>query len=137
MRPKILVDTGPLVAYLREDEYHHAWAVDQFKAHARPLLTCEAVIVEATFLLRRAKRSHEKLLDLIASGAIAIGFDLEGDAEVVSSLMTQYNNVPMDLADACLVRMAELYPNSTLLTLDSDFQIYRKHRREVISVILP
>ncbi len=137
MRPKILVDTGPLVAYLCEDEYHHVWAVDQFKAHARPLLTCEAVIVEATFLLRRAKRSHEKLLDLIASGAIAIGFDLEGDAEVVSSLMTQYNNVPMDLADACLVRMTELYPDSTLLTLDSDFQIYRKHRREVISVILP
>ncbi len=137
MRPKILVDTGPLVAYLREDEYHHTWAVDQFKAHARPLLTCEAVIVEATFLLRRAKRSHEKLLDLIASGAIAIGFDLEGDAEVVSSLMTQYNNVPMDLADACLVRMTELYPDSTLLTLDSDFQIYRKHRREIISVIIP
>ncbi len=94
-------------------------------------------MVEATFLLRRAKRSHEKLLDLIASGAIAIGFDLEGDAEVVSSLMTQYNNVPMDLADACLVRMTELYPDSTLLTLDSDFQIYRKHRREVISVIIP
>jgi len=137
MRPKILVDTGPLVAYLREDEYHHGWAVDQFKAHARPLLTCEAVIVEATFLLRRAKRSHEKLLDLIASGAIAIGFDLEGDAEVVSALMTQYNNVPMDLADACLVRMTELYPDSTLLTLDSDFQIYRKHRREIISVIIP
>ncbi len=51
--------------------------------------------------------------------------------------MTQYNNVPMDLADACLVRMTELYPDSTLLTLDSDFQIYRKHRREIISVILP
>ena len=137
MRPKILVDTGPLVAYLCEDEYHHVWAVDHFKAHARPLLTCEAVMVEATFLLRRAKRSHEKLLDLIACGAIAIGFDLEGDAEVVSSLMTQYNNVPMDLADACLVRMTEWYPDSTLLTLDSDFQIYRKHRREIISVIIP
>ena len=137
MRPKILVDTGPLVAYLREDEQYHAWAVDQFKAHARPLLTCEAVIVEATFLLRRSNRSHEILLDLIASGAIAIGFDLEEDAEVVSALMTRYSNVPMDLADACLVRMTELYPDSTLLTLDSDFQIYRKHQREVISVILP
>ena len=137
MRPKTLVDTGPLVAYLCEDESHHAWAVDQFKAHAHPLLTCEAVMVEAAFLLRRSKRSHEKLLGLIASGAIRIAFDLEEEIEVVSAMMTQYSNVPMDLADACLVRMAELHPESTVLTLDTDFQIYRKHKRETIPVIMP
>ena len=51
--------------------------------------------------------------------------------------MTRYSNVPMALADACLVRMAEQHANHTVLTLDSDFQIYRKHRREVISVIMP
>ncbi len=66
-----------------------------------------------------------------------IGFDLEGEAEVVSALMTRYSNVPMALADACLVRMAEQHANHTVLTLDSDFQIYRKHRREIISVIIP
>ena len=133
----VLVDTGPVVAYLQENERNHEWAIEQFKAHPSPLLTCEAVIVEATFLLQRLSRSHEKLLGLIASGALMIGFDLEREAEVVSTLMTRYSNVPMALADACLVRMAEQHANSTVLTFDSDFHIYRKHRREVISVIMP
>ena len=137
MRPKILVDTGPLVAYLCANEHHHAWAVNQFKAHARPLLTCEAVMVEAAFLLRRSNQSHEKLFGLIASGAITIGFDLEEESEVVSALMTRYSDVPMDLADACLVRMAEWYPGSTVLTLNADFHIYRKHQRDLIPVIMP
>ena len=133
----VLVDTGPIVAFLHEGERHHDWAVEQFSTLPLPFITCEAVIVEATFLLRRSNRSHEKLLDLITSDALMIGFDLEGEAEVVSALMTRYSNVPMDLADACLVRMAEQHANSTVLTLDSDFQIYRKHRQEVISVIMP
>ena len=137
MRPKILVDTGPLVAYLCANEHHHAWAVGQFKTHARPLLTCEAVMVEAAFLLRRSNQSHEKLFGLIASDAIAIGFDLEEESEVVSALMTQYSDVPMNLADACLVRMAEQHPKSTVLTLDTDFHIYRKHKRDLIPVIMP
>ena len=102
----VLVDTGPVVAYLQENERNHEWVLEQFKAHPSPLLTCEAVIVEATFLLQRLSRSHEKLLGLIASGALMIGFDLEREAEVVSTLMTRYSNVPMALADACLVRMA-------------------------------
>ena len=133
----ILADTGPIVAFLHAEDSHHDWAIKQFSTLSLPFITREAVIVEATFLLRRSNRSHERLLDLIASGALTIGFELEEDAEVVSALMTRYSNVPMDLADACLVRMTELYPDSTLLTLDSDFQIYRKHQREVISVILP
>ena len=133
----VVVDTGPIVAFLHEGERHHDWAVEQFSTLPLPFITCEAVIVEATFLLRRSNRSHEKLLDLITSDALMIGFDLEGEAEVVSALMTRYSNVPMDLADACLVRMAEQHANSTVLTLDSDFHIYRKHRREVISVIMP
>ena len=133
----VLVDTGPIVAFLHEGERHHDWAIEQFSTLPLPFITCEAVIVEATFLLQRLSRSHEKLLGLIASGALMIGFDLEGEAEVVSTLMTRYSNVPMDLADACLVRMAEQHAKSTVLTFDSDFHIYRKHRREVISVIMP
>ncbi len=133
----VVVDTGPIVAFLHEGERHHDWAIEQFSTLPLPFITCEAVIVEATFLLQRLSRSHEKLLGLIASGALMIGFDLEREAEVVSTLMTRYSNVPMALADACLVRMAEQYANRTVLTLDSDFQIYRKHRREVISVIMP
>lgn len=137
MRSEILIDTGPLVAYLCENEEHHAWAVEQFKKHARPLMTCEAVFVEAVFLLQRSSRSHEKLFGLLTSGAITIAFNLEDDVEPLSALMTQYRDVPMDLADACLVRMAEQYEKSRVLTLDADFHIYRKHEREAIEVIMP
>lgn len=137
MRSAILVDTGPIVAYLCEDESHHAWAVEQFKAHARPLYTCEAVLVEAAFLLRRLHRSHTKLLALLESGATTIAFDLEAESATIAALMTQYSDLPMDLADACLVRMAEQHEDSRVLTLDSDFHIYRKHDRETIDVIMP
>ena len=68
----VLVDTGPIVAFLHEGERHHDWAVEQFSTLPLPFITCEAVIVEAIFLLRRSNRSHEMLLDLIASGALLI-----------------------------------------------------------------
>ncbi len=137
MRPTILIDTGPIVAALDRRDAHHAWTAAQFKALPAPLLTCEAVLMEAAYLVQRAGSHPERVLDLVTTGALTVSFDMEAEVEALKHLLRRYHDVPMDLADACLVRMAELYPNSTLLTLDSDFQIYRKHRREVISVILP
>ena len=137
MRPTILIDTGPIVAALDRRDAHHAWAAEQFKAFPAPLLTCEAVLMEAAYLVQRAGLHPERVLDFVTTRALRVSFDMEAEAEALKHLLRRYHDVPMDLADACLVRMTELYPNSTLLTLDSDFQIYRKHRREVISVILP
>ena len=137
MRPTILIDTGPIVAALDRRDAHHAWAAEQFKAFPAPLLTCEAVLMEAAYLVQRAGSHPERVLDLVTTRALTVSFDMEAEAEALKHLLRRYHDVPMDLADACLVRMAELYPNSTLLTLDSDFQIYRKHRREIISVITP
>ena len=137
MRPTILIDTGPIVAALDRRDAHHAWAAEQFKTFPAPLLTCEAVLMEAAYLVQRAGSHPERVLDLVTTGALTVSFDMEAEAEALKHLLRRYHDVPMDLADACLVRMTELYPDSTLLTLDSDFQIYRKHRREVISVIMP
>ena len=136
----VLADTGSVVAFLHEGDEHHDWAVEQFRRLPLPFITCEAVIVEAAFLLRqrtRSPRAHERLLGLIARGALAVDFDLEGEADQVSALMTRYSTVPMDLADACLVRMVSRRPEAAVLTLDSDFYIYRKNQREVIPVIMP
>jgi predicted nucleic acid-binding protein len=133
----VLLDTGPLVAFLQQDEWHHVWAVQQFQQIARPLWTCEAVISEACFLLRQAPAGVQKIQAFLERGDLVLDFNLATNQSRVFSLMHTYANVPMSLADACLVCMAEAVPESRVLTLDRDFQVYRQHRRQPIPVIIP
>ena len=133
----VLLDSGPLVAYLASDEAHHAWATEQFRQHDGPIITCEAVISEAWFLLRRQPRHLSRLRAMLADGVFDLSFHLEDHAAVISRMMDRYHDVPMSLADACLVRLSEVHPRLPLLTLDSDFKIYRRHGRQLIPVITP
>lgn len=137
MRRKVLLDTGPLVALLNGSDRYHAWARDQFAVIEPPLATCEAVIVEACHLLRHQPDGERIVLDILKRGVVEIDFALRGEIEPVQELRTRFANVPMDLADACLVRMAELRHGSRLLTLDSDFTVYRMQGRRVVPTILP
>ena len=137
MRRQFLLDTGVLVALLSKSDAFHQWAIPTVTTVNQPLLTCEAVITEACFLLQRDSRSQQAVLSLVNKGALQIGFCLLDEVETIKELITRYENVPMSLADACLVRMTELHPESTILTLDSDFRIYRKHRNQEIPVIMP
>lgn len=134
---EILADTGPLVAYLDRGDREHAWAKETFKHLTRPLLTCEAVIAEALFLLRRGGIDPDGLLSLITRGLVVPEFSLSSEIGAIQQLMKTYRNIPMSLADACLVRMAELHENSKVMTLDSDFVVYRKSRRKVIPLLRP
>jgi len=88
-------------------------------------------------LKKRTTQEPAILLEMVHNGSIEVSFHLDDEAKAIEQLMRKYTNVPMSFADACLVRMAELYPNSAVLTLDSDFRIYRKNRNQVISVIMP
>lgn len=137
MKSQILLDTGVLVALLSKDDQFHQWAVATVSAICYPLLTCEAVITEACFLLQCDSRSRRAVLSLVNRGALQINFCLSDEVKAIEDLTTRYENVPMSLADACLVRMAELHSDSTILTLDRDFRIYRKHRNQEISVVIP
>lgn len=134
---RIILDTGPLVAYLRKSDHHHAWATEQFKQLQPPFWTCEPVLTEAAFLLGRfgVSQSVDCLLELLARKALRVDFNLADESGRILELTQQYRNVPMSLADACLVRMVELNPKSLLLTLDSDFTIYRLFGREPIALI--
>ncbi len=133
----IILDTGPLVAYLAADEQHHAWATEQFMEHEGPVITCDAVISEAWFLLRRSQRHQKRLRLMLADGVFDLGFHLEDEAAAIAGLMERFDDVPMSLADACLVRLSEKHPKLPLVTLDSDFKIYRRHGRQLIPVISP
>lgn len=137
MRRQILVDTGPIVAFLDRRDTHHAWATEQFKRYPRPLLTCEAVCAEAAYLLQRNGLDPAYITDLLLAGALSIGLDMEAEAAALQVLLRRYSDRPMDLADACLVRMSERYPDSQVLSIDADFTIYRRNGREPIPLIAP
>jgi len=133
-----LVDTGPIVAFLNRRDRHHGWAVETFSTVRAPLLTCEAVLSEATYLLRRLTGGPEKAIELLTRGVVTVPFRLEGEAPAVKKLLARYGNVPMDLADACLVRLTELHADCVLLTVDSDFRdVYRRNGRQAIPTVLP
>ena len=134
---QILLDTGPWVALLCRDDKYHDWAKQQFAYHPGPFLTCEAVVAETCFLLARTGLDSSRALAFVERGVVQVGMALSQQVAAVSGLYQRYGNVPASLADACVVRMSELYEPSSVLTLDSDFHIYRRHGRKVVPTIYP
>jgi predicted nucleic acid-binding protein len=133
----MLLDTGPLVAYLIRQDACHDWANSVLFQTSQPLLTCEAVLTEACHILRNTVGAPEAVIELVVCGAIRVAFGIGGNARQVHALMRKYGDLPMSLADACLVRMAETAEDPTVITLDGHFQIYRIHGRRVIPTIMP
>lgn len=134
---RIIVDTGPLVAYFNRRDRWHRWVADQMAALNPPLVTCEAVLTEACFLIQRAGGRPVDLIGKVVQRSLEIGIDLEEDAAGIESLMQRYADTPMSLADACLVRLTERFPDCRLFTLDSDFEHYRRNGRQVIPLLHP
>lgn len=133
----VILDTGPLVAYLNAAEQDHDWAVAQFDQIVTPVLTCEPVWTEAAFLLSRRGGNIDALWSVLRSGSVQFAFDLETDYESIAALMRRYADVPMSLADACVVRMSESQRNCEVFTNDRQFRIYRRFNRQVIPLICP
>ena len=130
-----IVDSGALVALLDPREEHHRWARETFFRQPEPWFTCEAVVSETFFLLHEPHaRALEKLL---RQGYLRLGLNLADELAQVLDLMDKYADVPMSLADACLVRMSETLPDPVVLTTDADFKIYRRHSRQVVPYRLP
>ena len=135
MARNVLVDAGFLVALLSRSDSHHQWAVMQAPGHAPPWRTCEAVLSEAFHLL--GARGSPGLSALLHRRALIAAFNLDNDMESVLKLLQKYADVPMSLADACLVRMTETFPDPVILTTDSDFRIYRRHSRQIVPCMMP
>jgi uncharacterized protein len=135
MKSRVIVDTGPLVALLNRADTHHAWVVQQLRDIQPPMITCEAVLAEATYLTRAVPGARAALIEMLGEGFLSIGMALADHHSAILAMVRRYTDVPMSLADACLVRLAEIYPQSPVLTLDSDFVVYRKNGRQVIEVI--
>jgi predicted nucleic acid-binding protein len=134
---QVIVDAGPLVTLFDRGAEHHAWVVDQYKQMHDPVFTCEAVLTEAAFLMRRDGLNVEWLLESMQRGAVRCEFDLASEIEAIRASFRRYNDQPISIADASLIRMSELQPESAIFTLDRDFLVYRRNGRQIIPLIAP
>ena len=134
---RVVIDTGPIVALLNRRDRHHAWIREVLDTVEPPIFTCEAVVSEACFLLGRFTHGPDAVLELLAKDVLKVDFRIRSEVDPLRALMQKFASVPMSLADACLVRMTELDAESVVVTLDSDFRVYRRNRRHVIPTIMP
>lgn len=118
-------------------EQHHTWSREQFAHVSCPVWTCEGAIVEAAHLLAGAGLPPWSVLELLERDVISIRFDLESNLDRVLALMQKYADAPMDFVDACLVTMTEAKRDCQLITIDSDFRVYRRFERQAIPLIIP
>jgi hypothetical protein len=116
---------------------HHAWAIASWTALTGPLWTCEAVLSEAIFNLQSEGMGLDSILHYLDSGIIRLDFYLEANRADVLDLLRKYADQPMSLAEACLVRMAELNDNCQVFTTDKDFLVYRRKGRRIIPLLAP
>lgn len=135
MAGNVLADAGFIVALLSADDRRHEWALGQATQHHRPWLTCEAVLSEAFHVL--GTRGIATLSGLLERRSLVVAFRLEDHVDAVLRLIDKYRDVPMTLADACLVRMTETLDAPLLLSTDSDFRIYRRHGRRIVPCAVP
>jgi uncharacterized protein len=135
MAASVLVDTSFLVAWLADRDRHHDWALAQARNFPPPWSTCEVALSEVFYVL--GLDGSAAFAELLRRRGVVVAFDLATHLDAVLELMKKYCDVPMSLADACLVRMTEVLPDPFLLTTDSDFRVYRRHGRQVIPSVAP
>lgn len=132
-----IADTGVIAGFLDSSDQWHEWSVTGWQTLPAPFLTCEAAITESCFLMRHLADGEQDVLSLVEAGILQIDFSVSAEVSAIKSLMKKYENVPMSLADACLVRMSEIYNGARVFTIDSDFWIYRKNGKEQIPLVIP
>lgn len=133
----LLLDTGPWVALLCRDDAHHSWAHEQFASHPGPFLTCEPVVAETCFLLASRGFDPARALAFIERGVVKVALPLGEHIGPVRALFERCENESASLADACLIRLSELFDPCRVITLGRDFWVYRRHGRKVVPTLSP
>lgn len=129
MKP-VLLDTGVIVALIDRSERFHRQCANAIRTLAAPLITCEAVIAESCYLLRNLRGASETVMANVSAGIFQIPFNLTRSSQEVRQILRKYRDRKIDLADACLVSLAEEFTTGEILTLDQDFSIYRWGRHQ-------
>ena len=135
MKPALL-DTGVIVALLDRSERFHKASAEAVRSLDVPLVTCEAVLAESCYLLRNLAGASEAVLENVAAGIFQVPFRISREAASIKKILRKYRDRTIDLADACLIRLADEFETPDVLTLDSDFQIYRWGRNKPFRLLL-
>lgn len=133
---RMVMDAGPLVAWFCTRDEHHAWAARVFDALPTGALVCEAVLAEACHLAAKDGLAPAQILQLIETNDLTL-IPLTGQIPRIRELLNRYAYTPMDFADACVVRLAELHSDATVCATDGHFNFFRKHERESIPLLAP
>lgn len=136
-KTSILLDSGPLAAFLNAGDQWHEWAKTQWNELYEPMHTCDSVLSECVFLCQQARLPLKPLLELFERQLVVLDFDLPANFSDIARLVRKYEDQPMSLADACLVRMTERADNCQVFTTDRDFLVYRRHGRGEIPLLAP
>lgn len=122
----ILVDAGPLIAVIHKDDAHHARCVDTLQSITEPLGTVWPALTEAMYLLSFSWKAQDALWEMVERGVVELLTLDRRDMSRARDWMKKYKDLPMDLADAALVAVAEREKIRRIFTLDRrDFEIYR------------
>ena len=132
----ILVDTSFLVSVYNKKEPYHRQCMAALNQVSQPLVTCEPVVTEAIYLLRRLPGAPPAILASIQEGQLEIPYQLTHGVDGVLSAYTKYRDTPCDFADACLIAMADMLDTGDILTLDSDFRHYRWRRNRRFRMLI-
>jgi len=133
--PAVLVDAGALVAFLDIDDAQHDRAVEGLKAVRDALITVWPALAEAMYLLGSTPRGRSHLCDMVSDGALDLVHLEATDLRRMKELMVKYGDLPMDFADAALVRAAERDGLNRIITFDHHFHVYRLPRRGRFTVL--
>jgi predicted nucleic acid-binding protein len=131
----VLLDTGVIVALLDRSETLHKNCAEAVQEIEAPLITCEAVVAESCYLLRKVPGASETVIENVAAGIFQIPFQLSQEAAGVKQILRKYRDRQIDLADACLIRLADEFGTADILTLDRDFAIYRWGRNKAFRMV--
>ena len=135
--PVYLLDTGPLAALFDPRDQYHEWAATALPQIAAPLATCEPVLTESFYLLSKTHNGVDLLLEFCATGSLVTDFRVLDHLSEIREFLRKYRNIPMSLADACLLLLAEQHPAATIITTDLDFLVYRSRNRRQLRVLAP
>ena len=130
---KAIADTGFIVAFVNRHDQHHQWAASVARQITAPLLTCEPVLAEDAFQVR----SSSIIIELLQDSLLTLSFNIDENLQHLKQLAIRYEDRSPDLADLCIVRMSELYPKHSVVTVDHDFKVYRRNKRDLIPLLTP
>ena len=136
MKVPFIMDTGPMVAWFCPQDKHHVWARRAFSQLPTGGIICEAVLAEVCHLVAKDGIAGGKVIEFVERGRLA-PVSLAGELPLIRQLLDQYADVPMDFADGCVVRLAEIHDGATVCTTDQDFKFYRQHGHELITLLAP